>query len=270
MPHRVSISAATLPTPPMPTTATCGGGVEGGDGALACGGWQRNTGAPAAAAPAAPAAAAPAARGCAAAAPAPAAACSGAQHPATVAPPGCTHRLVADGLVVLDNAHALQRHQPAVRVAVHHLGGEQGCSRIGVGQRCRKIGVGQGWGRARCVRLPRGEAQVHWQAESCSQATPQECRGWGVPSHNAHLAAHLVNLAACSRGLHGVNGRGAGVWGQPPLEASPDMQGAEQGSAVQRCAGRSILKAGHGTATQVGSHHAPRCCPPAPWLQPFQ
>ena len=103
MPQRVSISAATLPTPPMPTIATwvC---WQASDRAsvnipedimqsLAC------------------------------------------KRPQPVAHSNmpsavlidlmrqrrAAHRLVADALVVLHDAHALQRHQAAVRVGVYHL-----------------------------------------------------------------------------------------------------------------------------------------------------
>lgn len=106
MPHRVSISAATLPTPPMPTMATC-------DGEINCPlrtwstlhttqlqrlsltmitvsilrpphavtTWQTSNS-------------------------------THTRYP---------HRLLADALIVVHNAHPLQRHEAAVGVAVHHF-----------------------------------------------------------------------------------------------------------------------------------------------------
>ena len=127
-----------------------------------------------------------------------------------------THRLAADGFVVLDDAHALQRHEAAVGVGVHHfpahLLNAPPASCRGAANAIRLQRAHQAGGRfaVLCSSADCGvHTQVGWQVSTqkrgCQQTVPPQtahlarCRRLG---RRRHLAAEAVQLPVQLQGKH--------------------------------------------------------------------
>lgn len=183
------------------------------------------------------------------------------------------HRLAPNLLIVLDDAHALQRHEPAVRVAVHHLGAQllhalaRLSSRSGRGSSRRLRAVEGSWGgrgagdrradRSAAIAAPRCPAQAAPRATATSHAQAAQASpgvgsrahlgggGGAAARHRGHLGAQaaqlLLQLHPVMRGrLHLCQ---AGRQGQQGGKASSTWwpASAHLGSCGAQLVGRQAL-----------------------------